>query len=239
VTSVVARGDERLFLDEATFADPVKNVRGGVPILYPIAGPAEAGSPMKQHGFARTLAWSEMAATDVRIELELRCDPSALFSHAFSLRFSLSLEGEAVKLEWLVSNVGSTHLPLQFGVHPYFRVPLAGMATARIETDATQGYNNRTHAFEAVQGSPSFGADEVDLHLLNHRAHCTQLHRGDGSVVRLDWSANFHTLVTWSLPGLPFICVEPWSAPAVAARAGSPLPSLAPRQSERFTLTIE
>ena len=237
ITSFITRGDERIFLDEATFADPTKSVRGGVPILFPIAGPAEPGSPMKQHGFARNSAWREVTVNGAGIELELTGQP-ALFPHEFVLRFSLSLAGESAKLEWVVTNTGSAPMPLQFGLHPYFRVPLASKAAAKIETDATKAYNNRTHEFETATGSPNF-SDEVDLHFLNHRANCTQLHRGDGSVVRLDWSPSFHTLVTWTLRDQPFICVEPWSAPSLAARAGAALPTLAPRQSERFELMIE
>jgi galactose mutarotase-like enzyme len=39
--------------------------------------------------------------------------------------------------------------------------------------------------------------------------------------VVLSWSANHHVLVLWTLPGRPFICVEPWSAPANALQTGA------------------
>src|SRR3984957_11774802 len=54
-----------LYLDETTLRDPTKNVRGGIPLLFPSPGKLEGGrfsragrdGAMKQHGFARDLAW--------------------------------------------------------------------------------------------------------------------------------------------------------------------------------------
>ncbi len=52
---------ELLYLDESTLRDPAKNVRGGIPLLFPSPGrltgdrferDGRSGS-MKQHGFAR------------------------------------------------------------------------------------------------------------------------------------------------------------------------------------------
>src|SRR3954464_15904150 len=66
VTSFRVGERELLYLDAATFADPKQNVRGGIPVLFPspgkLAGDAwtyggQQGS-MKQHGFARNLAWT-------------------------------------------------------------------------------------------------------------------------------------------------------------------------------------
>src|SRR6202044_504006 len=65
LTRFFAAGLEVLYLDDATFRDPTKNVRGGVPVLFPspgkLAGDAfscdgRTGS-LKQHGFARNLPW--------------------------------------------------------------------------------------------------------------------------------------------------------------------------------------
>src|SRR4051812_18709968 len=56
-------GREVLYLDQATLEDPTKNVRGGVPLLFPFAGRLEgdrfepASTTMPQHGFGRSLAW--------------------------------------------------------------------------------------------------------------------------------------------------------------------------------------
>src|SRR4051794_23759870 len=65
VTSFRVGDREVLYLDPATLVDPAKNVRGGIPVLFPMAGKlaneryAVDGREysMKQHGFARNRAW--------------------------------------------------------------------------------------------------------------------------------------------------------------------------------------
>jgi galactose mutarotase-like enzyme len=59
VTRFRARGRELLYLDDATLRDRTKNVRGGIPILFPSPGKLEGDhftrggreGAMKQHGF--------------------------------------------------------------------------------------------------------------------------------------------------------------------------------------------
>ena len=55
-------GTEVLYLDRATLDDPAKNVRGGIPVLFPFAGKLAdgtlglTGTKMKQHDFESTIA---------------------------------------------------------------------------------------------------------------------------------------------------------------------------------------
>ena len=64
VSALTVDGRDVLFLDRTTLDDPAKNVRGGIPILFPFAGKLEderfgpAGTRMKQHGFARNKPWA-------------------------------------------------------------------------------------------------------------------------------------------------------------------------------------
>ncbi|MCC6337956.1 MAG: aldose epimerase [Myxococcales bacterium] len=239
VTRFNARGDDVLFLDEATFADATKNVRGGVPILFPVAGPPPAGSPLKQHGFARTSAWDVVRATDDEVTLALRSNDAtrALFPFDFQVDSQLRLDGAQLVLAWTVRNTGAAPMPLHFGLHPYFRVPLDGKAKARVDTDATRAWDNRAKALGA-RPSLDFGGDEIDLHLLDHSEPRTTLHRGDGSSVRLAWSSTFDTLVLWTLPGQAFVCVEPWSGPAASVLDGRPRMTLPPGAAAYFELRV-
>lgn len=202
---------ELLFLDRATFDDPTKNVRGGIPVLFPFAGKAPAGSPMKQHGFARTLPWTveSHAPRQLVCALEANDATRAVFPHDFRLALTVTLEGPRLALAFTLSNRGPTPMPLHFGLHPYFFVPLEEKASAQVTTSATRAFDNRTGQTGPLPPI-RFGGDEVDLHLLDHAEAGTTLSRR----VALKWSPNFRTLVLWTLPGQPFVCVEPWSAPA-------------------------
>jgi galactose mutarotase-like enzyme len=239
ITRFRSGDDEVLFLDETTFADPGKSVRGGVPILFPLAGPPAAGSPLKQHGFARTSAWQAEVQGD-RVELALRSSPAtrALFPHDFRISYTLELVATRLELRWQIFNAGDAPMPLHFGLHPYFAVPLATKSSARVDLHATKAWNNRTRTL----GPPSLelGGDELDMHLLDPQSHRTTLHRGDGSQLALEWSKTFDTVVVWTLPGQPFVCVEPWSGPSEPARAalGLERQQLPGRQTAAFAFTV-
>jgi galactose mutarotase-like enzyme len=235
--ALVTRFNDTLYLDEATFADPEKNVRGGVPLLFPVAGPPPFGSGMKQHGFARNLAWAAVVEGDaVRLTLDPTDLTRSMFPFEFRVEYTVELVGPRLELRWLVHNRDEKPMPLHFGLHPYFKVPLQTKAAARVETKATRAWDNVAKAF--VTGpAPAFGGAEIDLHLLDHGSKSTVLHRGDGSALPLEWSAGFETLVLWTQPGKDFICVEPWSGPSMLALE-SPRPDLAPGASASFAFVV-
>lgn len=235
-------GDEVLFLDRATLLDVTKNVRGGIPQLFPWPGRSPiAGQP--QHGFARTQKWSMVgtaaAESSARMECELRSSPETLkvFPHGFQLRFAVSVSHERLALEWAVHNTGTGPLPLHLGLHPYFRVPLATKGQARLHHHATRLWNNVTKANEPA-GPLDFSGPEVDAHLLDHAPNTVTLERGDGHDVVLTWTPQFTTLVAWTQPEREFICVEPWTAPAGALETGSKLIQVAPGAVERLAVEV-
>lgn len=242
VTRFSVDGDEVLYLDEATLVDATKNVRGGVPQLFPFPGKPPAGSPLPQHGFARKLPWtmveSGAAGDSARLGCELvsSAETRAGFPHDFALRFTVALTPGRLALEWRVINTGATTLPLHLGLHPYFHVPAAVKARARVEHHATRAWDN-VAGREGPVGDIRFDGPEVDLHLLDHPDAGTVLHRGDGTRVRLAWTLNFKTLVLWTQPGKDFVCVEPWTAPGGALATGGAIP-VAPGESERLEVTI-
>jgi galactose mutarotase-like enzyme len=226
-TRLALDGEPVLFLDEATLADPAKNVRGGVPVLFPIAGKLApdrlpgASAPLAQHGFARNLPWTVLAADPDRAVLGLEATPAtrAAYPHDFALRYTYALEGGALTLTQRFENRGAAAMPIQPGLHPYFAV--ADKAGARVASGATVAWDNVAGARVAFAADAlRLDAGEVDLHLLDHDTAGTRLTRPGARDVVLAWSGDQRVLVVWTLPGRPFVCVEPWSAPANALQAG-------------------
>ncbi len=237
VTSYVVDGVPVLFMDEATLHDPSKSVRGGVPLLFPVAGKPPAGSPMSQHGFARTLPWEVRSAVcdddTARVECTLSSSPEtlALWPFPFEARFAVSLFDRRLMLEFAFENRGSEPMPLHFGLHPYFSV----IDKQRVKVQGAHGraYDNAAGVEREVT-SVDFSQGEVDLHFTAFTGGATTLERGDGRSVKLSWTEQFGTLVVWTLPGRPFVCVEPWTAPG---RAPSRL-VVAPGQTERLAVSV-
>jgi galactose mutarotase-like enzyme len=135
-----------LYLDPATLADRARNVRGGIPVLFPIAGrlagdrytTGGATFAMKQHGFARNVPWNVVArdtAPDARITLAIASTPEtrAQFPWDFEVRITYALAGATLVVEQEYTNNDDALMPLHTGFHPYFRVPDAAKARARIE----------------------------------------------------------------------------------------------------------
>ncbi|MFZ5444401.1 MAG: aldose epimerase [Myxococcota bacterium] len=237
VTSFVVDGEELLFMDEATLVDLSKNVRGGVPLLFPFAGKPPPGSTLPQHGFARRSAWEVVSAVSdddtARLECVLRDDEQtrAAFPYAFEVRFSVSLFDARLMLEWELSNRGAAPMPLHFGIHPYFRV--GDKARVRVAGAEGRAFDNRAQQDREVTAL-DFSAGEVDLHFAAPPSAGTVLSRGGGRDVRLSWTPQFDTLVVWTLPGQPFVCVEPWTG-----RGGQPATRfIAAGQTERLAVEL-
>ncbi len=235
VTSFRVAGREALYLDEATLLDRTKNVRGGIPVLFPIAGKLTGGKfraegqayALAQHGFARTSAWDvvgEQTDGDARVVLSLSSSDAtrAAFPWDFEVRLTFALAGDTLAIEQRYANRSSRPMPLHAGFHPYFLVPDAEKSRTTIATDATRAFDN-TRGTTGPFGGFDLTLPEVDLHLLDHTPRRTQLTRpgGDGVIVSMDGS--FATLVVWTLAGKGYVCVEPWTAPGDAMNTGTGL----------------
>lgn len=228
VTSFRVGDREVLYLDPATLVDRTKNVRGGIPVLFPIAGKlaneryAVNGREyaMKQHGFARNSAWSVISqAHDASAQLTVGLVSSdatrAVFPWDFDVQLTFALVGDTLRIEQHYRNTSSEPMPLHAGFHPYFVVPDAQKAQTTISTDATRAFDNMRSVAEDFHGF-DLTKPEVDTFLLDHTPRQTTLSRPDGQLVRVEMDASFTTLVVWTLAGKDYVCVEPWTAPGNA-----------------------
>jgi len=248
VTHFRAGDRELLYLDEATLRDPTKNVRGGIPVLFPSPGPLVGDSfargghtgSMKQHGFARNLAWQARTHDDAdaaRATLELSSTSAtlAMFPWPFRLLLGVTLRGASLRLDVSVDNTGVEPMPFAFGIHPYFQV--ADKAGARIATRATRAYDNVSKTVGPFHGF-DLTAKEVDLHLLDHGSSESALDWADGARLDLRASPEFGRWVVWTLAGKDFVCVEPWTAPADALNTGESLLVVAPGATKRLWIEL-
>ena len=133
-------GEELLYLDRATLEDPSKNVRGGIPVLFPIAGKPAPGSPLKQHGWARNLPWEPIGCGPARLECRLEHEQ-------WKLLLTFTLSAQALRLDCALHNAAEEDQPFQLGFHPYFAV--GNKSAARVETQATRAFDNLRGALQA------------------------------------------------------------------------------------------
>lgn len=239
-----------LFLDESTLRDPSKNVRGGVPLLLPIAGRlsddryAHGGRDyaMKQHGFARNLPWSVSSrSADDGAEVTLRLtdtpETRAQFPFGFVFEAAYTLREGALTITLRATCTEGGPMPVHVGTHPYFFVPRDAKARATVDAVATRAWDNTTKREVPFTAMPSLGEGEVDLHLLDARATRATLHRPGLRDIDIAWSDALPVLVVWTIPDKDFVCVEPWSAPANALCAGRARP-VAEGETAAWSLSI-
>lgn len=237
ITSFRVRERELLYMERETLVEPSKNVRGGIPVLFPAPGKLTGDSfrcegragAMKQHGFARTQPWAcepgpagDACAT---ITLTANDETRAAYPWDFTLSLRISLLGTRLTIGVQLRNTGSAALPFAFGLHPYFVT--TDKRAARIDTRATRAFDNVAKITRPFTGF-DLTAPELDLHLLDHGSNASALHLGDGSRVELRASHEFSRWVVWTLGGKDFVCLEPWTGPADALNTGEGLLHVVP-----------
>jgi galactose mutarotase-like enzyme len=241
---------ELLYLDDDSFRDPTKNVRGGIPVLFPSPGKLAGdrwqwggrSGALPQHGFARTLPWqvSELAGDAARLRLTLEANAITRASYPWEFRAELrfQLESTRLRLTFELHNLDRESLPFALGYHPYFLIPDLEKPRTRIDTQATRAFDNVTKQIRPFTGF-DLGARELDLHLLDHGSQRAALHWPDATSLTIDASSEFRRWVVWTLGGRDFVCVEPWTAGGDALNTGEGLSVLAPGEVHRSWIELE
>jgi galactose mutarotase-like enzyme len=248
VTSFRVAGRELLYLDPATLNDGTKNVRGGIPVLFPTPGKLEhdrfhwggQSGELKQHGFARNLPFEVVKADPARAEVLLRLRSSAttlaVFPWEFSLELGLRLEGARLVIASRIENTGTRVMPCALGYHPYFFVD--DKARTSIELQATRVFDNVKKAYGPFTGF-DLNAPELDLHLLDNPHDTGALAFGDGTRLVVRGSPEFTTWIVWAVTGKDYICLEPWTAPGNALNTGEKLTELEPGAARQASIELE
>ncbi|KAA9395341.1 D-hexose-6-phosphate mutarotase [Kocuria coralli] len=121
-----AQQDPVLFLSrKAVFAEG-KAIRGGVPICFPWFGPGRSGDRSPAHGYARTIPWRPVSATDEEAvfrltEADLPEQARAEFPHEFSCEYTVTV-GAALEMKLATTNTGGEPMEIEEALHAYLAV---------------------------------------------------------------------------------------------------------------------
>jgi glucose-6-phosphate 1-epimerase len=221
---------ERLFVSRAARFGPGEAIRGGVPVIFPQFG---ALGPLRQHGFARLLAW-EFAGVEntgetltAVLQLSDSAETQADWPYRFMAELRVSLGGRALAMTLSIANTDGRKFSFTAALHTY-------LAVADVEetyVDGLAGLAYRDHTADRVlreQVAPRVDfPGEVDRLYLDAPAELRLVEPGRVTVIR---AAGFPEAVVWN-PGAAkaagvkdleaaeyrrFVCVE-------AAAAGAPV----------------
>jgi aldose 1-epimerase len=250
-----AAGQVREVLQTAPdFADnPRDPARNGTPILFPYPNRVRGGhyrfddknyqlpvtlGPNAIHGFAMSVPW------DV-VEHKTGADEAYLVGHyqisknspsmrrhwpadgVLQVRYGLS--GRRLSMTITVSNPTAEELPYGFGIHPYFRLPIAPggdpaqtsvvlpaakywVLSEFLPTGEIRDVDDRLD-FRKGQPRKGLKLDDVltGLEFEGARAICRLVDKALGAEFRLSFDRNFRELVAYTPPVEGVIAIEPYT----------------------------
>jgi aldose 1-epimerase len=241
---------------EPGFESGTKRPSGsGIPILFPFPGriggttleyqgrkyALEAGDGRGNaiHGFVLNRPWRVIEQSGQRVvgQFQATVDDPALanaWPADFRITLGYELKGNLLSLDALLENPGQTPLPMGFGVHPYFRVPLAASGAA--SPDAAARCVVRVPAAEywelkemiatgrklpasergSLASGMAFGEtrfDDVFTGLVFDGDWCTAAIRDptSGRELTIAFDRAFRECVVYNPPHREAICIEPYT----------------------------
>lgn len=152
----------------------------------------------------------------------------------FEIRITHTLKETILTLDIHIRNIGDSNMPMGFGIHPYFRVPLSSKSSAErclITVPASKWWeleellptgeiSDLEEEADFRSGKPLAGRQFDDVLtgviLLDGVSRCVIDDRDIGIRMTLASDAQFRELVVYTPPGRPAICFEPYTCPTDA-----------------------
>lgn len=208
---------------------------GHAPILFPIVGRLNGDVlrvdgteyPMKQHGFARRMAFAVTAhdASSATFRLTDSPETRAAYPFPFVLEIGFAVDGATLTMSARVANSGTRPLPASFGWHPAFAWPLpyGDVKEAHRVTFAADEPGPLASLVDgliapAPRPSPVEGRVlSLDDTLFEHDAliwnpvhsDCVVYGAPHGPALEVVFP-DTPQLGIWTRPGARFLCIEPW-----------------------------
>ncbi len=235
LTSIYDKTNDREVLWQA---DPAYWKRHA-PVLFPNVGRNYHDTwrlsgkeyPSRQHGFARD---SEFICTDIKdtsLTFVLKSSEETLkvYPFAFALKIIYTLKGRDLDVCWEVVNRGSETMYFTIGAHPAFCVPARSDEVQSNYHLAFENQDSLTYILLDT-GSGTAITDEAHTLSLENGTYLIDPHMFDKDALVFDngqitkagilfpdgtpyvtlSSEGFPNFGIWSVPGAPFVCLEPW-----------------------------
>lgn len=215
-------GEEVLYLQEETFRDATKNIRGGNPILFPICGPLPNNEyiidgktySLKQHGFARNKAWAidstESTEESIKVTLRLEDDEETrkLYPFSFRILFTYELKDGKLSIYQTYENLSNHTMPFYAGFHPYF---LGNHHKASYDIPSTHYLDYEDGKVKEIKQAVE-ELNIADTKAFFDLSESTSRIRFENHTICLSYSEHFSYGVLWSERSMDYVCLEPWMA---------------------------
>ena len=207
VTSLKLKGEEILYMDNETLQNKEVSVKGGIPVLFPNAGPIPEKikngelSDLPQHGPARNQQWKSIQTTEgVDLTLNSNVETKKVYPYDFNLSVSNRFEKDgSITITEEVQNLESNKdLPISMGLHPYFKVP------NELKKDIQFNFEGGKFIEENIDKWANGKYIWIENPNTPMEVQIPNLGKLTFKV-----SPEYKKIWIWSQPGKDFICIEP------------------------------
>ena len=226
LTSFYIDSTEIIYLDRETFIDSTKNVRGGIPLLFPNAGPLKGGLyNLPQHGFVRRVPWivTEKNRNSIILQFLSNAETRINYPFDFELKLDVEVVGNKLTHSFTIKNTGDDSMPTAYGTHPYFKI----------------GQGDKHKLITNIEGFHPQETDwleEFDQSFSNPGLINVQM---PGKEIKIESDQDIFKFVRiWHQPGKNFVCIEPWTRDVFALDNPDQSLWIRPGESITFPLTI-
>ncbi|MEK9772225.1 MAG: hypothetical protein VW907_02485 [Opitutae bacterium] len=256
-----------IFWPESVEPQNLGMVHGGIPILFPFCGScshqgkkgewrAQDGSiyQMPLHGFAKDASFRIRSIDQAGFEVEMLHDDTYQSFYPFDYTFTVIYHflELSIQISLVLENEGRIPIPWSAGLHPYFQVPWRkGLA---LENHLLHVATKKTFQYQPNSEMTENGKCHYPIPLgedgLINRIHY-ELDSPDAEISLVNgeetlriseasWSGKGSrlTYVSWTKPGAPFYCLEPWMSPPNSPE-NKTVQYVSPGAREEFTIEIE
>jgi galactose mutarotase-like enzyme len=206
-SSVILNDKEILYMDDKTLKDKNVNVKGGIPILFPNAGPIPEELKtselmnLKQHGTARNQEFTgEEIQNGFKGTLTANSETRKVYPYDFKLEIEgvLNKDGSFSLIQTVENLEQNKELPISSGLHPYFKVPSEEKKNIRFNFEGGKVIEEKVEKWangEYISIENPGGPLAVSIPNL-------------GTLV-FEFSKEYKNIWIWSQAGKDFICIEP------------------------------
>jgi aldose 1-epimerase len=199
------------------------------------------GMPWAIHGLVRRERWrveeARADADEAVVRVAIDADAATLRQFPFPYRHSLTfrLSGTTLRVDVAATNTGDAPLPIGFGWHPYFRLPLLsdgarGRAVVGVPARRQWALNSTLlptgevvdllpeRDFREPRALGETHLDDVytDVPIRDGESACTLADGATGITLTVAAGRSFREWVVYAPPTRPTICFEPYTCPTDA-----------------------
>lgn len=207
------------------------------PILFPNVGRHYGNTyqvdghtyPSKQHGFARDSVFTLVKREDASITQALSSSEETKETYPFDFLLTVchTLNCRQITVSWTVTNTGNVPMYFTIGGHPAFRVPVLPGTSQKdyllqfrkeravsyhLIDPATGTALPKTYSLELEDGTCPIGEHlfDHDALIFDDEIDYAGIAFPDGTPYLSLEADGFSNFGIWSVPGAPFVCLEPW-----------------------------